>query len=249
MPDRSTLQAHYGADYFARHYGGDREAALARCDGLLEEAERRLGARAGHALDVGCGVGDFDIAARQRGWSTVGIESAPEAARRAAERGCSVVRGDAAALLDRPSGQGPPELAGPFDLVVFRDVLGHLSEAGSVLRAAVARLRPGGWLVVRTPNRHAGVFRLARRIGWLREASGILHLPAQVLHLDREALGRILDQLGLVDRSIEGESESVAGSAVRYSASPLADWLWRRCLAAWKRRGEPETLRAWGRHP
>ena len=248
MPEEDTLQAHYSASYFTRFYGGDRKTALRSCSGVLERAEGRLGGRPGRVLDVGCGVGDLSVAAHRRGWKAIGIESAPEAARQAAGRGIEVVPGQAATLLGA-EGTGPPSLAGPFDLVVFRDVVGHLPEAGRALRGAVSRLRSGGWLAVRTPNRHAGVFRVARLVSRVRDASGILHLPAQVLHVHRPGLDRILAGLGLDARVIEGESDRAAGGAVRYSDRLLADWFWRGCLAVWERRGEPESLWGWGRKP
>ncbi|MFQ5719978.1 MAG: class I SAM-dependent methyltransferase [Acidobacteriota bacterium] len=248
MPAAGTLQAHYSDEYFARHYGGNRQTAQRRCDRLLATVEQRAGTSPGRLLDIGCGVGDLLSAARRRGWQVTGIEAASVAARQArAAAGGETIEGDAARCLEPQPDAGLAALAGPFDLVVLRDVLGHLAAAGAVLRGAVSRLRAGGHLVVRTPNHHAGVFRVARSIGWLRDASGVLHLPAQVLHIDREAVTRILAFLGLSDCGVTGESERRNGEDVRYSTDRLANWFWHRCLATWERRGEPETLLAWGR--
>jgi SAM-dependent methyltransferase len=246
--DERSLAAHYSAAYFSDFYGGDRRPATDRQQPFLAAAEEHLGGHPGRLLDIGCGVGDLCAAARDRGWSVVGMELSPEAAARAAERGVEVLVGEAAELL-AGGRQQPEALRRPFDLIVLRDALVHMPQAATVLTATSDLLRPGGWMAIRVPNRHRGIFRVARWAAHLVDASGILHLPAQVFHLDRPALETLLVRQGLTDIQVVGESEEVAATGGRYSRNPGADMAWRLLVRRWQRRGEPEALWGWGRHP
>jgi len=246
--DERSLAAHYSAEYFSDFYGGDRQRATVRQQPFLGAAEEHLAGRAGRLLDVGCGVGDLCVAAQARGWSAVGMELSPAAAARAAERGVEVVVGEAADLL-APGQARPPALSRPFDLVVFRDALVHMPRAAAALAGTARLLRPGGWMALRVPNRHQGIFRAARWVAHLVDASGILHLPVQVFHLDRPALATLLERQGLADVQVVGESEEVAATGGRYSRNPGADLAWRLMVRRWQRRGEPEALWGWGRVP
>jgi SAM-dependent methyltransferase len=105
----------------------------------------RAGVRAGMAcLDVGCGGGDSSLElARLVGpqGRVVGIDldaTKIELARREAMAPCEfhVAAADS----------GGPEAA--FDVVYARFLLTHLRDPASVLRAMLARLRPGGLVVV-----------------------------------------------------------------------------------------------------
>ncbi|MFQ5768479.1 MAG: class I SAM-dependent methyltransferase [Acidobacteriota bacterium] len=251
LPAREDLAGWYTESYFQQFYGGDRTAATARCGVLLDRASRLLKIPAPRLLDIGCGVGDLAVAALQRGWQAIGLESAQSAVQKAAARGVPVVHGDAAGVLlaadrDLPL---PQELRRPFDLVVLRDTLGHLPGAGQVLAGATRLLRAGGWLVVRVPNRHTRLFRWARLAGLVTDSSGALHLPAQILHLDRAALQRLLGRQGLEHVCVEGESEGVRQNGGRYSRRRWADAVWRMAVARWERMGEPEALVGWGCKP
>ena len=56
----------------------------------LKFIERATGLRTGSLLDVGSGTGEVLMAARDRGWSTQGVEPERTAAQMARERGLSV---------------------------------------------------------------------------------------------------------------------------------------------------------------
>ncbi len=245
MPDEAALAAWYSGTYFSNYYGGDRAQPSLRQRPFVQAAQRRLGGQAGRLLDVGCGVGDLCVAAQQEGWEAVGVELAPAAARQAAQRGVCVLTGKAEAVL----GSDRAELKAGFHMVVFRDSLVHMPRAREALQAAHALLRPGGWLALRVPNRHAGVFAVARLAGRVMDTSGVLHLPAQVFHMDRVSLSAMLSRQGFQQVEVLGESESVAENQGRYSRSRLADLAWRTLVHRWQRRGEWEALWAWGCKP
>lgn len=105
-------------------------------------------ARTGRLLEIGCGAGGFLDAATSKGWRATGIELAVDAARWARqERGLDVHWGTVESVAL------PDELAnGGFDAAVMLDVIEHVVDPLSLLRIVWHRLRPGGALLVMTPN-------------------------------------------------------------------------------------------------
>jgi methionine biosynthesis protein MetW len=96
-------------------------------------------------LDVGCGTGVItEIIQNQRSASIVGIEPDAARARLARQRGLDAHEGYLTAEF--------VEQHGPFDYVVFADVLEHLSDPAAVVQVAKLGLKPGGAVVVSTPN-------------------------------------------------------------------------------------------------
>jgi methionine biosynthesis protein MetW len=96
-------------------------------------------------LDVGCGTGSVSkILVDTCGINVVGVEPDPVRAARAISRGLKVHVGYLSPELIRTEG--------PFDVVLFADVLEHLPDPHSMLVAARAALRPGGSVVLSVPN-------------------------------------------------------------------------------------------------
>lgn len=108
---------------------------------LLEDHAMR-----GALLDVGCNVGTFLEVAYGRGWKTVqGVEPNGHAA--AACRSKQIpVRNEffTARLAD--------EFEGAFDAVYLGDVIEHVTDPNELARAVRRVLRPGGVVMVVTPN-------------------------------------------------------------------------------------------------
>jgi methionine biosynthesis protein MetW len=96
-------------------------------------------------LDVGCGTGSIAETIRdQRAATIVGVEPDGERVHRAIARGLSVHHG----ILT-------PEVVsqyGPFDFIVFADVLEHLPNPAEIVLIAKQGLKPGGSVVVSVPN-------------------------------------------------------------------------------------------------
>jgi SAM-dependent methyltransferase len=119
--------------------------------------------------DLGCGMGTFTLEAAARGAFAVGVDPASAAVRaarlvagaRAAGHGAVFVRGDAAVL---------PLTDGVADVVLAADLTEHLDDVtlARVLREAARVVRPGGRLVLYTPDRQH-VFERLRDIGVLRQ--------------------------------------------------------------------------------
>lgn len=108
---------------------------------LIRRAIRGL-AVDGIALDVGAAAGGNTRVLREAGWRCAALEYSATGAELAAERGLSVVRGDATAL---------PVADAALGLVVAYDVLEHIEDDAAAVREIHRALRPGGTLLVAVP--------------------------------------------------------------------------------------------------
>lgn len=117
---------------------------------LTRVAHRRLGfiesaskLRGGSILDVGSGTGEVLMAARERGWTTQGVEPERTAAEMARERGLDV---EIALLEDA----GLPERS--YDVVSAFHVLEHIPDSHEFLTSLRRWARPGGYVAIEVPN-------------------------------------------------------------------------------------------------
>ena len=98
----------------------------------------------GDLLDVGCGRGEFLSAAADAGHRVLGVDHDPDML--AAAHGLPVEQGDVLDFL-----QSTPAR---YDAITAFHVIEHLAvqEAEALIRLAADRLRPGGRLIIATPN-------------------------------------------------------------------------------------------------
>jgi 2-polyprenyl-3-methyl-5-hydroxy-6-metoxy-1,4-benzoquinol methylase len=98
----------------------------------------------GRLLDVGCGPGAGLDAARDAGWEAWGLDlSADAVARASARHPGHVAKGT---LEDSPF---PP---GSFDAITAFDLVEHVYEPRRFAAALAAALKPGGSVLIATPN-------------------------------------------------------------------------------------------------
>ena len=158
-PARERVRAYYPGDYW---FAPDGSAA-----GKLEERYRRIVLRdhvrfvrraiqaagvTGPVLDVGCGGGLFLGMMRERGCRVVGLDFSASAASVAWRRnGVPAVCGTLEAV---------PIAAASCAAVTMFHVLEHVHDPRAYLEAARGLLRPGGRLVVQTPDASCWQFRL-----------------------------------------------------------------------------------------
>jgi 2-polyprenyl-3-methyl-5-hydroxy-6-metoxy-1,4-benzoquinol methylase len=163
---RDVVWARYSAEYFGKEYlpaqramfGGQLDSAVLAKDfgPALSRLEAALGGP-GRLLDVGAGAGLFAAAAASRGWTAAGLEISDAAI----EFGRSVLRVD----MRKGPAESIAAMGETFDAVTMFDVIEHLYDPVAVLRAARAVLRPGGMLMITTPNYRA-LSRLALGQDW-----------------------------------------------------------------------------------
>ncbi len=101
-------------------------------------------------LDVGCAYGWFLQAARAAGMVPTGLEPDPAIAAAAVQDGFQVWTGYFPSAV--PAGEA-------FDVIVFNDVLEHIYDLDAALSACRRLLRPGGLLVISSPDSQGFLFR------------------------------------------------------------------------------------------
>jgi O-antigen biosynthesis protein len=122
----------------------------------------------GRVLDVGCSSGYLAGPLAARGNAIVGIELDPEAAR-AAEAFCERV------LVGDVETMALPLETASFDVVLCGDVVEHLRDPVATLARLRPYLKPGGRLVLSTPNVANWAIRLSLLAGrWRYTDRGIL---------------------------------------------------------------------------
>ncbi|WP_296869652.1 bifunctional 2-polyprenyl-6-hydroxyphenol methylase/3-demethylubiquinol 3-O-methyltransferase UbiG [Tibeticola sp.] len=126
---------------------------LAWIDGLAPLAGRRV-------LDVGCGGGILAEAMARKGADVLGIDLAEKSLKvaqlHALETGVANLRYREvtveALAAEQPAG---------FDVVTCMEMLEHVPDPASVVRACAALVKPGGWVFFSTLNRNPKSFLFA----------------------------------------------------------------------------------------
>lgn len=177
-----ALQRYYG-------YPGPPAGALAGFAALLLRPLRGYWrtippyAPGGRLLDAGCGSGLYLTRLQALGWDVCGIEPDAGAGAQAQARGIAVVCApfEAASWPD-----------GSFDVITFWHTLEHMARPGEALALALRLLRPGGLIMIESPNWAS----LQRRLcgeHWFH-----LDLPRHRTHFSPACLAFYLRRAGFV---------------------------------------------------
>jgi len=112
----------------------------------------RSGSLAGRAVvDVGCGGGLLSEAMARKGARVVGLDMADDLLRVAQLHGLEA--GVSVEYRHEPAEQHAIEHAGQYDVVTCMEMLEHVPDPASAMRALATLARPGGHVFVSTLNR------------------------------------------------------------------------------------------------
>jgi 2-polyprenyl-3-methyl-5-hydroxy-6-metoxy-1,4-benzoquinol methylase len=153
QPVAAAVQRRYGAiygnDYHAYEMHNEsafldlQKRALADADFNRIEQDLMGKGNAPRILDVGCATGAMLAVLRDRGWHTEGIEISPAGEYAARERGLTIHR------------QNLEEChfsADYFDVALASHLIEHLNNPAAFVSRVWHILRPGGYLLLTTPN-------------------------------------------------------------------------------------------------
>ena len=155
-------------------------------------------------VDLACGYGRLLHFFRLRGYHQVtGVDISPDQVKRATEVHPNVLEGNVLDFLEQHRAQ--------FDLIVGLDLIEHLTkdEVLRFLRGCFEALRPGGRLVLQTPNADSPFGMASRYNDFTHEVS-----------FNFNALSRLLAHIGARDVT----ARELGPVPVGYSASSTLRW-------------------------
>jgi 2-polyprenyl-3-methyl-5-hydroxy-6-metoxy-1,4-benzoquinol methylase len=135
----------------------------------------------GRLLEVGCGRGDMLEVLAHLGWDAEGVDFDPRAAESARARGLRVCHGTLASCHYDDA---------TFDAVIMSHVIEHLHDPVGVVKECYRILKPGGHIVLLTPNTGSLGHRLYGRY-WLH-----LDPPRHLYLFNSETLAKLAEGLG-----------------------------------------------------
>lgn len=160
---------------------------------LLSRMVRHSRSPRGRLLDVGCSTGAFMVVARDAGWSVQGVEIGRSSAAYARETLSLDVTQVSMYELDA--------VPSSYDAISMIEVIEHLERPRVALDRAYALLKPGGVLLVTTPNFDALYRRLFGSRWWVVNCE-----DEHIVVFDVSSLTGIIEDAGfeVVSRHMQG---------------------------------------------
>lgn len=212
QPARPEIEHVYDQEYYSSWK--DQERRRTRIWRRRIERLQMPTGRPGLLLDVGCGTGTFLQVARGRGWEVVGTELSRHGADTAAKDGFRVHTGEVwEAHL-------PSDM---FDVVSCWHVIEHVTDPRRFLTECYRVMRPGGTLVLATPNLDDRIFRAAyllvrgRRVRLFEPGERELHL----FFFSASTLERLAREVGF-ERVVLGFDRGAAATRGKVVVNEIA---------------------------
>lgn len=167
----------------------------------------------GRLLEVGCGNGETLAELRRLGWEVEGVDldaQAVEVARR--DYGLNVWS------CNLQEQAYPPEL---FDAVIMKHVIEHVHRPVSLFEECSRILKPGGVLVIVTPNINALIHRLFKS-SWFD-----LDPPRHLVMFSRNTMVRLANRVGLKPKELKTtarRAEQVLAASFEIRATNSFSW-------------------------
>jgi MoaA/NifB/PqqE/SkfB family radical SAM enzyme/2-polyprenyl-3-methyl-5-hydroxy-6-metoxy-1,4-benzoquinol methylase len=188
LPTDDELASYYTDDYANIFIAQDpsplRRAMMNIYNHLFIKSVSHLLPRQADILDVGCAAGHMmDILSNHNpDWRVTGVEINEEAVRIGREAGRNIIHG-AIEDVEIPDQK--------FDLILLSHLIEHVTDPPSLLRKLAGLLKPGGRIVIETPNTAAADFKIFGRF-W-----GGLHYPRHTYLFAPHNFVSLLRQCGL----------------------------------------------------
>lgn len=227
-PPESVTQARYG--FAPRHaeealpesWGETRPDAHSQFKyWIVGEALRSRGL-SGRLVDVGCGNGLLQRHLASLGFAdTVGVEPSgnPTGHR---ELRLAIYNEPVETFLERPG------MAGGFAIAVANHVLEHAYDPAGLLRRLRALVRPGGHVLVATPNLAGAAMRwktLLSRLSLKARPFRHLDYPKHLVLFDRRNLPRLVGAAGLEVLAVETYTRASSDASKKPARASLWDAL------------------------
>ena len=172
-------------------------------------------------LDVGCGTGDLLALASARGLEAYGVDLNELAIERARDT-VPDARLHRGVLDDKPF----PSVT--FDAITMFDFIEHARDPEQEIRAAAARLAPGGRLVISTPRVDSVTRRLTGRSWPQYREEHLTYFSANGIHALMQRVGMVITRLTSTKKVLT--PSYLYGQAVNYPVAvvtPLVKATWR----------------------
>ena len=183
------LVAHYG------HYGRDdylSPVTVKRFHEILDGLEKFR--KTNRMIDVGCGIGYFLDAAKERGWEVYGTEFTDEAVRICSDKGIKMQQGKLDADHYDPNS---------FDVIISIEVLEHIINPMEEVDNFHSILRSGGAVYLTTPNFNS----LSRKI--LKEKWNVISYPEHLSYYTPRTITRLFSDHGFSKKKIRTTGISI----------------------------------------
>ncbi|MCP5104465.1 MAG: class I SAM-dependent methyltransferase, partial [bacterium] len=184
MPSLEDLKSYYPEDYHGFHTSGSGIISfLYRLVYVLRFREyERLVGKTGQLLDVGCADAPyFDLLKKQYpGMNLSGVEFKDEIAAKGREKGRRIITGT---IMDLDAEE-------QYDLIIMNNLIEHVIDPLKELEKAYLLLKPGGYVILETPNTDSWDYYLAKK-HW-----GGLHAPRHTYLFSYPSINRLVSRAG-----------------------------------------------------
>jgi 2-polyprenyl-3-methyl-5-hydroxy-6-metoxy-1,4-benzoquinol methylase len=222
FPEEEQLEKFYNTSDYYQFWGGLSRENIKRVEkikkktfkwtlDLIESYKKR-----GRILDVGCATGVLLKVAKLKGWEVYGVECFAKFANIAKKRlGKNIYHGMFEKVRFRDNF---------FEIILFYDSLEHMSNPQKVIKKVFEILKPGGYVVIVTPNTKSFSAKIMGK-SWT-------HFKAEHLfYFSPQSIKKILEENGLqtihIGNTLKALSVSYMNSQFQSFPTPVLTPLFR----------------------